>query len=56
MNIGSQVINMSVVPVNLVHENSNKVISTHALLDNCNQGTFFMKSIVDMVGIDGIPT
>ena len=56
VNMGSQVISMSVVPVKLVHENSNKVISTHALLDNCNQGTFVMKSIVDMMGIDGIPT
>ena len=56
MNMGSQVISMSVVPVKLVHENSNKVISTHALLDNCNQGTFVMKSNVDTMEIDGTPT
>ena len=47
---------MSVVPVKLVHKNSNKLISTHALLDNCSQGTFVMKSIVDKMGIDGTPT
>ena len=56
VNMGSQVISMSVVPVKLVHENSNKVISTHALLDNCNQGTFVMKSNVDTMEIDGTPT
>ena len=56
VNMGSQVISMSVVPVKLVHENSNKVISTHALLDNCSQSAFIMKSIVDKMGIDGTPT
>ena len=53
--MGSQVISMSVVPVKSFHENSNKVISTHAQLDNCSQGTFVMKSIVDTMGIDGTP-
>ena len=56
MNMGSQVTSMRVVPVKLVHENSNKVISTHVLLDNCSQGTFVMKSIVDTKGIDVTPT
>ena len=55
VNKGSQVISMSIVPVQLVHENSNKVINTHALLDNCNQGTFVMKSS-DTMGKDGTPT
>ena len=55
VHMGSQVISMSVVPVELLHENSNKVISTHALLDNCSKGTFFMKSTVDTFGIDGAP-
>ena len=45
----------SVVPVKLVHEDSNKVISTHALLDNCSQGTIAMKNIVDIKRIDGTP-
>ena len=53
--MGSQVISLSVVSVKLVHENSNKVIGTHALLNNFSQGTFFMKSIVDMMGKDGTP-
>ena len=56
VNIGSQVISMSVGPVKLVHENSIKVISTYALLDNCNQGMFVMKSIADTMGIDGTST
>ena len=56
VNMGSQVIRMSVMLVKLVHENSNKVISTHALLDNCSQGTFVVKSIADTMGIDGTPT
>ena len=56
VNMGSQVISMSVVSVKLVHENFNKVISTHALLDNCSQGTFLMKSTVDTMVIDGTPT
>ena len=51
--MGSQVISMSVVPIKLVHENSNKVITTHALLDNFSQGRFVMKSIVDTMWIDG---
>ena len=55
VHMGSQVISMSVVPVELLHENSNKVISTHALLDSCSKGTFFMKSTVDTFGIDGAP-
>ena len=55
VNMGSQVISISVVPVKLVHENSNKVITTHALLDNFSQGRFVMKSIVDTMWIDGTP-
>ena len=55
VHMGSQVISMSVVPVELLHENSNKVISTHALLDSCSKGTFFMISTVDTFGIDGAP-
>ena len=46
---------MSVEPVKLVHESSNKVISTHALLDNCSQGTIAMKNIVDIKENDGTP-
>ena len=46
---------MGVVPVKLVHESSNKVISTHALLDNCSQGTIAMKNIVDIKENDGTP-
>ena len=56
VNMGSQVIRMSVMLIKLVHENSNKVISTHALLDNCSEGTFVVKSIADTMGIDGTPT
>ena len=55
VHMGSKVISVSVVPVEVLHENSNKVISTHALLDSCSEGTFFMKSIVDTIGIDGTP-
>ena len=55
VNMGSQVISMSVVPVKLFHENFTKVISAHAQLDNCSQGTFVMMSIVDTMGIDGTP-
>ena len=54
--MGSQVISMTVVLVKLVHKNSNKMIRIHALLGNCSQGTFVMKSFVDMMGIDGTPT
>ena len=56
VNMSSQVISMSVVPVKSVHENFNKLIRTHALLDNCSQGTFSMRSIVDTMRIDGTPT
>ena len=56
VNMGSQVIRMSAVPVKSVHQNFNKLIKTHALLDNCSQGTFSMKSIVDTMRIDGTPT
>ena len=55
VHMGSKVISVSVVPVEVLHENSNKVISTHALLDSCSEGTFFMKSVVDTIGIDGTP-
>ena len=56
MNMDSQVISMSVVRVKLVHENFNKVICTHALLDNCSHERFVMKSIVDTMEIDGTTT
>ena len=52
----SQVISMSVVPVKLVHENFNKVICTHALLDNCSHERFVMNIIVDTMEIDGTTT
>ena len=46
-----QVTGMSVGPVKLVYKNSNKVISTHVLLDIA----FVIKSLADM-GIEGTTT
>ena len=51
-----QVISMSVVPVKVTHEKSEKVINTFALLDNCSQGTFVVNDIVDKLGIQGTTT
>ena len=52
--MGSQIKIMSVVPIKLVHQISNKVISTYALQGNCSQGTFVMKRFLDMITIDGM--
>ena len=40
VNTGTYFISMCVVPIKMQYGNSIKVQETHALLDNCSQGTF----------------
>ena len=43
----SDVISMDVVPVQIHHPDSKKVLDTYAMLDKCNQGTFVKKEIIE---------
>ena len=36
---------MRVVPVKVSHSKSKKEFSTHAMLDNCSQGTFIKEDV-----------
>ena len=56
VNMGSNVISMSIVPVRLGYEGTDKVVHTYALLDNCSQGTLVTKSALEELGITGTQT
>ena len=47
---------MSVVPVQMCHPDSNKVIDTYAMLDNCSQGKFEKEEIIEALGTTGVET
>ena len=49
VNIGGNVINMCVVPVNLT-------VKTHELLDSCSQGTFMLVKLLRDLGMNGQKT
>ena len=44
---------MHVVPVQICHPDSSKVLDTYAMLDNCSQGTFVKEEIIEALGITG---
>ena len=52
----SDVISMDVVPVQICHLDSNKVLDTYAILDKCSQGTFVKEEIIEALGITGAET
>ena len=52
----SDVINMCVVPVQICHPDSKKVLDTYAMLDNCSQDTFVKEEIIEALGITGAKT
>ena len=54
-NVG-EVISMCVVSVRLRHCNSDKEVSTFALLDTCSQGTFVNDNLVKKLGFSGVRT
>ena len=54
-NIG-EVISMCVVSVQLRHYNSDKELSTFALLDVCSQGTFITDDLLKKLGLSGART
>ena len=47
---------MCVVPVQIHHADSSKVLDTYAMLDNCSQGTFVKEKIIEVLGITGAET
>ena len=53
---GSNVINMCVVPVKLKHEHGANEVTTYAMLDNCNLGSFIPDSLVKKLGVTGSKT
>ena len=53
---GSKVISISIVPVKIKHGDSNKMVTTYAMLDNCSQGSFILDSTIKKLGIQGIKT
>ena len=44
---------MCVVPVQMHHPDSNKVLDTYAMLDSCSQGLFVKEEIIEALGIIG---
>ena len=51
---GSKVISMRIVPVNIKHGDSNKMVATYVMLDNCSQGSFILRCTIKKLGIQGI--
>ena len=51
-----EVISMCVVSVQLRHCNSDKEVSTFALLDPCSQGTFVTDNLLKKLGLSGVRT
>ena len=51
----SDVSSICVVPVQIRHPNSDKVLDTYAVLDNCSKGTF-VKEIIEVLGVTGAET
>ena len=47
---------MCVVPVQIHHPDSNNVLDTSAMLENCSQGTFVNQEIIETLGITGSDT
>ena len=54
-NLG-EVISMCVVSLRLRHCNSDKEVSTFALLDTCSQGTFVTDDLLKKLGLPGVRT
>ena len=52
----SDIISMCVVPVQIRHPDSNKVLHTYARLENYSQSTFVMEAIFGALGIPGSDT
>ena len=52
----SDVIRMCVVPVQIHHPDSSKVLYTYAMLANSSQGTFAKEEIIEVLGIIGAGT
>lgn len=46
VNSGANVISMLVVPVKMRYGNSENVVETYALIDNCNQCPFSWKNLL----------
>ena len=53
---GSKIISMSIVPVKIKHQDSNKMVTTYTMLDNFSQGSFILDSAIKKLGIQGIKT
>ena len=51
---GLKFISMCIVPVKIKHGDSNKMVTTYAVLDNCSQGFFILHSSIKKLGIQGI--
>ena len=47
----SDIISMCLVPVQIHHPDSNKVLDKYAVLGNCSQGTFVKEEIIEALGI-----
>ena len=50
---GSQVISMSIVPVQIKSKDTSKTVHTYVLLDSCSQGTFILDQLANDLGISG---
>ena len=50
------VVSMCIVPVEVSHPSSKKIISTFAMLDSCSQGTFVAEDVIQRLSITGKQT
>ena len=51
-----EVISMSIVPVWLSHPDVKKRIKVYAMLDSCSQGTFVTEHVLNLLGVEGVPS
>ena len=51
-----ETISMCVVPVRVRHKNSNTVVRTMAMLDNCSQGSFVKNDLLEKFAVEGTHT
>ena len=56
VDMSSEIIRMSVVPVVVRYKFSNPVLNTYAMLDTCSQATFTKENLLSDLGIQGKKT
>ena len=53
---GPNVISICIMPAKVKHKHDANEVTTHAVLDNCSQGSFIHDSLVKKLGVTGSKT